>query len=119
MAYDGGGESHSPMSYATDALDHWAGLGLAGDKTVLGVPFYSRPAEVSYRELVEADPGAAELDAIEWRGSPQNYNGLPTMRAKAELAMQRASGIMIWTVADDTTDDTSLLRAIGETVDGR
>lgn len=30
----------------------------------------------------------------------------------ARLAMQQASGIMIWTVVDDTTYHTSLLRAI-------
>lgn len=41
------------------------------------------------------------------------------MRAKADLAARRASGIMIWTVADDTTDETSLLQAIRETIDDR
>ena len=49
----------------------------------------------------------------------QNYNGLPTIRAKTELAMQRATGIMIWTIAHDTIDDTSLLRAISETIGDR
>jgi chitinase len=117
MAYDGGGSAHSPLAYAEDALDYWAELGLPADKTVLGVPFYSRPAEVSYAELVEADPDAAELDEIDWHGTLQNYNGQPTMRAKTDLALQRASGIMVWTIAHDTTDDTSLLRAIGETID--
>jgi chitinase len=117
MAYDGGGDAHSPMSYAEEALGHWEALGLPAEMTVLGVPFYSRPAEVSYAELVEADPAAADLDAIDWNGSPQNYNGQPTMRAKTELAMERASGIMVWTIAHDTTDDTSLLRAIREVID--
>ena len=116
MAYDGGGSAHSPMTYANDALDYWAALGLPAEQTVLGVPFYSRPAEVAYRDLVDADPAAAELDELDWHGSPQNYNGLPTIRAKTDLALDRASGIMIWTVAHDTTDDTSLLRAITETV---
>jgi chitinase len=116
MAYDGGEDAHSPMKYAEDALDYWAALGLPTEQTVLGVPFYSRPAEVAYRELVETDPAAAEVDEIDWHGTPQNYNGLATMRAKTDLAMRRASGIMIWTVADDTIDDTSLLRAIRETI---
>jgi chitinase len=119
MAYDGGGATHSPMTYAEDALDYWAALGLAAEQTVLGVPFYSRPAEVAYRELVETDPAAAEVDEFDWHGSPQNYNGLPTIRAKADLALSRASGIMIWTVAHDTTDDTSLLGAIRDTIDNR
>jgi hypothetical protein len=34
------------------------------------------------------------------------------MRSKTRLAMDEASGIMIWTIVDDTADDTSLLRAI-------
>ena len=119
MAYDATGSAHSPMSYAEEALDYWAELGLPPDQTVLGVPFYSRPAEVAYRELVEADPAAADVDEIDWHGSPQNYNGLTTMRAKADLAARRASGIMIWTVADDTTDGTSLLQAIRETIGGQ
>lgn len=118
MAYDGGGSAHSPMAYAEEALDYWADLGLPADKTVLGVPFYARPAEVSYRQLVEADPTAAEVDEIEWVGIPVNYNGQVTMRAKTELAMDRGSGIMIWTVADDTADDTSLLRTIRATIAG-
>jgi GH18 family chitinase len=119
MAYDGGEPAHSPMSYAEEALDHWADLGLTPEQTVLGVPFYSRPAEVSYRELVETDLAAAEVDEFDWHGSPQNYNGLATIRAKTDLALRRASGIMIWTVADDTTDDTSLLRVIRETIGDR
>jgi hypothetical protein len=82
------------------------------EQSVLGVPFYSRPAEVSYRELVEADPAAAETDEIDFHSTLVNYNGPETMRDKTALAMQEASGIMIWTVVDDTTDDTSLLRAI-------
>ena len=119
MAYDGGGDAHSPMSYAEDALDYWHARGLAADRTVLGVPFYTRPAEVSFREMVEADPGAADVDEFDWHGTMQNYNGLRTMRAKTDLAMRRASGIMIWTVAHDTTDDTSLLRAIRQTIGDR
>lgn len=39
-------------------------------------------------------------------------HGPETMRRKTALAMAQASGIMIWTVVDDTTDDNSLLRAI-------
>jgi chitinase len=119
MAYDGGGSAHSPMTYAEEALDYWTALGLPPEQTVLGVPFYSRPAEVSYRELVEADAAAADADEFDWHGTLQNYNGLTTIRAKADLALQRASGIMIWTVAHDTTDGTSLLGAIRETIGDR
>lgn len=119
MAYDGSGPHHSPFSYAQDALAYWTDRGLPVDKTVLGVPFYSRPTEVAYRELIEADPGAADADQTEYYGTPVNYNGRATMARKTQLAMERASGIMIWTILDDATDDASLLRAIHEALDER
>ena len=119
MAYDGSDPGgHAPMRYAEDALGYWAARGLPAQQMVLGVPFYSRPQEVSYRDLVEADPSAADADEIEYVTTLVNYNGLETMRRKTELAMDRASGIMFWKLDDDTTDETSLLRAIRATIDG-
>jgi chitinase len=116
MAYDGNGPSHASMEYAEAALAYWQGRGLPPEKTVLGVPFYSRPNGVTYRKLVEADPAAAEADEIEYFSGLVNYNGLATMRRKTELALERASGIMIWALDHDTNDETSLLKAIFETV---
>jgi GH18 family chitinase len=119
MAYDGGeAGGHASMAYAQDALAYWADRGLPADQTVLGVPFYARPQEVPYRELVEADPAAAERDAVDYYSSEVNYNGRDTMRRKVELAMERASGIMFWKLDDDTTDASSLLGVIRGTIDG-
>jgi GH18 family chitinase len=116
MAYDGGaGPQHSPYQYAVDALAYWQARGVPVDKTVLGVPFYSRPGEIAYAKLVKDDPGAANSDTISYLGRTEYYNGLPTIQQKTELAMQAASGIMIWTLAHDTTDNTSLLNTIYET----
>jgi chitinase len=119
MAYDGDRpDGHASMSYGSDALDYWADRGLPPPKTVLGVPFYARPQEVAYRDLVEADPSAPDHDEVDYYTSHVNYNGLATMTRKVELAMERAAGIMFWTLHDDTTDDTSLLGAIRRAVDG-
>lgn len=118
MAYDGSGPQHASLDYAQDALSYWADRGLPPDQTVLGVPFYARPSETSYRELVEADPAAALADEIEYYSLPVNYNGPATIGAKTRMAMEQASGIMIWTITDDTSDDTSLLRAIQVARDG-
>jgi hypothetical protein len=113
MAYDGAGPEHSPYQYAEDALAYWHGRGLSADKSVLGVPFYSHPSPYTpYRKLVVNNPEAAEADQTVYLGTTVNYNGLPTMRHKTELAMQQASGVMIWTLAHDTADATSLLAAI-------
>jgi len=116
MAYDGGGQNHSSYEYAVQALDFWSSRGLPKEKMVLGVPFYARPSEASYRKLVENDPQAALQDVTEYLGAKVFYNGIPTMQSKTELALQRGSGIMIWELSQDTLDDTSLLNAIFQTI---
>ena len=112
MAYDGPGQNHSSYEFAAEALAYWQQRGLPADKTVLGVPFYSRPGELLYRQLVTSHPAAAHTDEVEYNGALTYYNGIPTMEKKTELAKRLASGIMIWTIAADTLDDTSLLKAI-------
>ncbi len=118
MAYDGSGPSHSSFEYAEASIAYWQGRGLPPAKTVLGVPFYSRPNEVPYRKLVEADPAAAETDLSEYFGGTENYNGLGTMQRKTELALAQAAGVMIWALDHDTSDETSLLKRIDATVRG-
>lgn len=116
MVYDLSREAHATMEMAGQSLDYWQARGLAVEKTVLGVPFYSRPGEVPYRKMVQADPAAAQLDEFEFAGALQYYNGIPTMRAKTELALSRASGIMFWALSQDMTDEYSLLAAIDSVV---
>jgi GH18 family chitinase len=112
MAYDGPGQNHSSYEFAEEALNYWRQRGLPQNKMVLGVPFYSRPGEVPYRKLVAASPDAAQADQFDYNETTTYYNGIPTMQKKTELAKRLASGIMIWTIASDTLDDTSLLKAI-------
>jgi chitinase len=116
MAYDGPGPAHSPYTFAEASLAYWSARGLPREKTVLGVPFYSRPVEVPYRKLVATSAGAPNADKLDYFGTTVNYNGIATIKAKTELALRRASGIMAWALAHDTTDSTSLLGAIDETV---
>jgi GH18 family chitinase len=115
MAYDAdesGRSHHSPYEYALSSLRYWTDRGLPRDKRVLGVPFYGRKPGTAYRELVARDPQAADKDEV----GTVRYNGRPTMRKKTELALAEASGIMIWEITEDTSDETSLLRTIAETV---
>jgi chitinase len=116
MAYDSPGPSHSAYSYAERSLAYWSGRGLPRDKMVLGVPFYSRPVEVPYRKLVATNAAAPNGDELDYFGTMVNYNGIATIRAKTRLAIDRASGIMAWSLAQDTTDSTSLLGAIDDVV---
>jgi len=119
MVYDGSETDHAPYSYAVESLDYWSSRGLTPEKTVLGVPFYALPGEASYQQLVQANPLAANLDEIDYAGGKAYYNGIPTMQRKTRLAMQRASGMMAWELAQDTLDSTSLLNAIYQTAHGK
>lgn len=119
MAYADAGAHHSTYALAKQSLDYWHARGLPQNKIVLGVPFYAQPGDAPYRKLIQADANAAQTDFFNYHGTLAAYNGLPTMRAKTQLAMERASGIMFWTLNDDSTDATSLLNAIYETAQGK
>lgn len=119
MAYADEGAHHSTYELSVRSLDYWQGRGLDPNKTVLGVPFYGMPGDVPYRKIVGSDAAAANTEFSRYLGSDVGYNGLPTMRKKTTLAMERASGVMVWTINDDAVDANSLLSAIRETAAGK
>jgi GH18 family chitinase len=114
MAYDGSPADHSPISLAQQALVSWAAKGLPKEQRVLGVPFFARPGDISYRKLLESDAAAAGGDRILYFSQEQNYNGPATLRAKVALAKGDASGIMIWELSQDALGGDSLLKVIWE-----
>jgi chitinase len=116
MAYDKVGTFHSSYEYADEALKYWLGRGLPASKAVLGLPFYSRPIYKPYKAIVEKDPQAANVDVFKILSTMVNYNGIPTIQKKTELAMQLGSGIMIWALNYDSSDGKSLLNAIDQVV---
>jgi GH18 family chitinase len=85
---------------------------LPKEKRVLGLPFYARPGNLSYRKLLESDPEAANGDQITYFDESRYYNGPATLRDKVELAQLEASGIMIWELSQDALGDDSLLAVI-------
>lgn len=128
MAYDGAGPwqpnapgQHSSLQFAKDNITYWLGRGLPKAKAVLGVPFYGygfgeafRKRDYPYSEIVAGNPGAENTDEI---GNTIWYNGLPTIRAKAQYVVdQGLGGIMIWSLDYDVPGDRSLLSAIAETL---
>lgn len=116
MAYDGPRNDHSSHAMAERSIATWLARGIHPNKLVLGVPFYGRPGNATYRTLLASDPATANGDRILFRGVEQNYNGPATIRRKTQLALERAGGIMIWELSQDARGDDSLLRVIGETV---
>jgi GH18 family chitinase len=116
MAYDGPREDHSSFGMAERALASWTARGVDPEQLVLGVPFYGRPGNATYRTLLANDPATANGDRILFDGVEQNYNGPATIRRKTQLALQVAGGIMIWELSQDAQGSDSLLRVIGATV---
>jgi chitinase len=114
MTYDG--EIHGSFEEFEEGLKYWSERGVPGEKINIGVPFYTRPGEVSFANLVKADPAAAQLNSFDYSGSAENYNGIPTVKRKTELAMQKAGGIMFWALDHDAQDEYSLVNAIYQTV---
>jgi GH18 family chitinase len=115
MAYDG--IEHASLNHAQVALDYWLSRGVPRSKLVLGVPFYSRPIAVPYRNLIQIEPTAAYLDEMVYEGTTVSYNGIQSIKLKTEIALHRASGIMIWNLEyDSLEEETSLLSAIDKTI---
>ncbi|WP_233160881.1 glycosyl hydrolase family 18 protein [Actinophytocola xanthii] len=117
MAYDGG-SPHANYDWSIASAEYWKSRGLPAAKTVLGVPFYSRPDYYTYAQLVAMDPANANRDCATVNGVSQCYNGLPTIRRKTQWAMANAGGIMNWELSQDTTGSTSLVSAIYEVATG-
>lgn len=112
MTYDGKG--HGSMEQFNEGLRYWSARGVPKEKINIGVPFYSRPSEISFAKLVKFDPAAAQADTFEYNGATQYYNGIPTVKKKTALAMQNAGGIMFWELNHDAQGELSLVNAIFE-----
>jgi chitinase len=121
---------HSLYQHAVEDLNYFGiERKISPSKMTLGVPFYgygygpqlTSPAiSMSYKKIVDTYPGSENVD--EWKmpeGKTLYYNGIPTMRLKTQLAMDKASGIMIWELRSDATGRKSLLKAIHQASRGR
>lgn len=116
MAYDNTFPDVSSYGFAVSALDYWLGRGLKPEQLNLGVPFYARPTDTPYSKIVQNDPSAAQLDETTYQGVRIIYNGIPTIKKKTRLAIERAGGIMFWTLEYDASGDLSLVSAINQVV---
>lgn len=128
MAYDATGAwspdspgQHSSFAFAQSSVAYWLGRGLPKAKAVLGVPFYGygfgaafRRWDYPYAEIIASYPGAEKSDET---GKTIWYNGLATIRAKAQYVLdQGLAGVMIWSLDSDAKGDRSLLSVIDKTL---
>ena len=120
MAYDDWGR-HSTLTEAADDIKAFEEKGASAAKLQLGVPFYGR----GYREDGPSWNDAVSYRTLQARYSPTPaedtvsgyyFNGIDTVREKVRLAKAEGlAGVMVWEIGQDTTDRTSLLRAISQT----
>jgi GH18 family chitinase len=114
MTYDG--NIHASMEEFEEGIQYWSERGVQKDKLNIGAPFYSRPSEVGFAKLVKFDPAAAQLDTFEYNGTFERYNGIPTLQAKTQIAMQKTGGIMFWALDHDAQGEFSLVNTIYQIV---
>lgn len=127
MSYDAVGPSwgpagaeHSSYAMAERDLTLWLSRGVPRDRLVLGLPFYGygfagEQTNWSYRDLAAArGKDATNADVIGDRCDGCSYithNSPATIEKKSRLAAEKAAGVMIWELSQDTPDHT-LTKAI-------
>lgn len=111
---------HSPYSMAVDDLNYWGGArGIAKEKLSLGLPFYGYgfgsgvPEDMAFSDIIKKYPGSENKDEVTVpAGGTMYYNGVPTIKNKTALALQKAGGIMVWQLLQDDAGSNSLLNTI-------
>ena len=125
MAYDDSDNpnNHSSFSFTEEAAIFWSsssGKDIPRSQLRLGVPFYGKTPggfAASYRDIIAGNQAAgSQTDNYAGYG----YNGIPTMKQKAELTLDMGfDGIMIWEVSQDVTGTYSLLNAVDNALSGK
>lgn len=113
---------HSPYDWAEQCIQYWKNQGVPADKLTLGMPFYGYDFGVNpvksfkFGDMVKLSTDYAYLDQV----GERYYNGIPTIQAKTQLALEKVSGVMIWELGQDVLDANleqySLLKTIGEVI---
>lgn len=120
---------HSDMVLVNTSINYWITTrGMPAAKYVLGLPGYGRPSGITQTNTVLTysniltQGGSAVSDSATVTASGYAtpftiyYNGQNTVKLKTMLAKQRGNGIMLWEKGQDTNDNTSLLKAVCDTI---
>lgn len=115
---------HSSYSKAEEDLFYWINTrGFSKKKVNLGLPFYGYcfgtkyGESMGYGDIIKNFAGAEEQDVVvPDNGGIIHYNGMPIIKKKTQLALQKAGGVMIWQLLQDDTGEKSLLKAIHTTI---
>ncbi len=109
----------SKMSDFTNEMNWFTGTkGVAKNKLVNGVGFFgadSSDNEVTYADIMKADPNAWSKDQTTVNGATINYTGVDTMKQLTTFS-KGYGGIMFWEYTEDVPGDHSLWKAIQDTL---
>ncbi len=126
MAYDATGPwcprkpgQHSSLEFAESCLCFWTDKqGVDPKKISLGLPFYGYNFNnhknvygFYYNSMITRSPDNMYKDQV----GGMYYNGIPTIKAKTQMAKERVGGVMLWELSQDALDtlaDYSLLGAV-------
>ncbi|MHA4806545.1 glycosyl hydrolase family 18 protein [Flavitalea flava] len=116
---------HSPYDMAVSDLTYWGKTrGIPKEKITLGLPFYGygfganqTTSGMSFGDIIAGYPGAENKDQVTLGdGETMYYNGIPTIRSKAALAVKEAGGLMIWEILQDAQGANSLLKNMNDVI---
>jgi len=116
MAFDNQATNHSTVSFAKSAMNYWKNQkGITDEQLILAIPFYSKGTNAntgSYKKFSNSDPAGFYNDDNGSKNGYQ-YNSKPVLVAKlAEVKSRGGSGVFIWEITQDRTDEYSLLRVL-------
>lgn len=112
MAYDTNNADHSPLWFSETSIEYWLNRGVAAEDIVIGMPLYARPSWMQYRHLVALNPEYAFVDYAPTTPTESYYNGMNTLREKTMIALNKAGGVMLFDVNEDTNDEYSIVSMI-------
>lgn len=112
MAYDINNADHSPIWFTETSIDYWMNRGVQAEDIVIGMPLYARPSWMQYRHLVALNPEYAFVDYAPTTPLESYYNGMNTLREKTIMALNKAGGVMLFDVNEDTNDEYSIVSMI-------
>lgn len=107
---------HAPYDMAVEDVEYWRKTrGIVKEKLSLGVPFYgygfggTAPESISWKSILLQYPDAIQKDEFNVNGGTIYYNGIPTIRKKTSLALEKTGGVMIWQLMQDTASGSQSL----------
>lgn len=124
MQYDGGvgydpadNLNHATYKMSVNSLNFWLDTKkMPKEKAIVGIPLYGKSSTGSSLAFKDIEASGADvmLNAATVNNVAYGFNGIPLVKQKAQLAKDRANGIMFWEFAHDSNTANSLVKAAND-----